>query len=175
MLCEKCGKHEANSHFKSNWGGAVTERHLCSDCAREEGFLGGSAGFAGLLGAFLGHAPAARESRCPRCGTRWSDIANSGRVGCEHCYSAFSRELSPTIENMFGRSTHRGKVARGAAAQGSPPAQAEGGGEKAPSPGPEDKIQALRAELSRAIAAEQYERAAALRDEIRGEEAGLHG
>ena len=35
MKCEKCGKNEANYYYSSNINGNVTEKHLCSDCARE--------------------------------------------------------------------------------------------------------------------------------------------
>lgn len=37
MKCEKCGK-EANFHYQSNVNGEKTEYHLCSDCAQAEGF-----------------------------------------------------------------------------------------------------------------------------------------
>ena len=35
MKCEKCGKNEANYYYSSNINGNVTEKHLCSECARE--------------------------------------------------------------------------------------------------------------------------------------------
>lgn len=37
MKCEKCGK-EANFHYQSNINGEKTEYHLCSECAQAEGF-----------------------------------------------------------------------------------------------------------------------------------------
>lgn len=40
MKCENCGKREATFYYKSNINGRVTERHLCRDCAREQGYAG---------------------------------------------------------------------------------------------------------------------------------------
>ena len=36
MKCEKCNKNEATFHSMTNINGKVTEKHLCSDCAKEE-------------------------------------------------------------------------------------------------------------------------------------------
>jgi protein arginine kinase activator len=46
MKCQKCGKNSVNFHYSSNVNGLVTETHLCSACAAEEGYNLGS--FAGL-------------------------------------------------------------------------------------------------------------------------------
>ena len=40
MKCEKCNEREASFHYSSNINGEKTEKHLCSECAREEGFGG---------------------------------------------------------------------------------------------------------------------------------------
>ena len=40
MMCEKCNAREATFFYSSNINGEKTERHLCADCAREEGFGG---------------------------------------------------------------------------------------------------------------------------------------
>ena len=38
MKCEKCGKNIANVHYRANYNGNVTEKHLCSQCAKEMGY-----------------------------------------------------------------------------------------------------------------------------------------
>jgi len=38
MKCQKCGKNEVNFHYSSNVNGCVTETHLCSVCAEESGY-----------------------------------------------------------------------------------------------------------------------------------------
>ena len=38
MKCQKCGEKEVNFFYSSNINGAVTETHLCSDCADGDGY-----------------------------------------------------------------------------------------------------------------------------------------
>ena len=39
MLCEKCGKNEANVYIKNVVNGETTEMHLCGECANEQGLF----------------------------------------------------------------------------------------------------------------------------------------
>ena len=58
MKCEKCGKNIANVHYKANYNGSVTEKHLCSQCARSEGLednIFGEAMLSDFFGGFLGN------------------------------------------------------------------------------------------------------------------------
>lgn len=36
MICDRCKKREATTYLKTNINGVVTEKHLCSECARFE-------------------------------------------------------------------------------------------------------------------------------------------
>lgn len=38
MKCEKCGNNEAVFHYQANVNGDKSEFHLCADCAKAEGF-----------------------------------------------------------------------------------------------------------------------------------------
>jgi len=38
MKCEHCGKNEVTFVYQSNLNGKVTEKHLCSECAKELGY-----------------------------------------------------------------------------------------------------------------------------------------
>jgi len=38
MKCQKCGKNEVNFRYSSNVNGCVTETNLCSQCATEAGY-----------------------------------------------------------------------------------------------------------------------------------------
>ena len=38
MKCEKCNEREANFFYTATINGETTQRHLCAECAREEGF-----------------------------------------------------------------------------------------------------------------------------------------
>jgi protein arginine kinase activator len=94
-------------------------------------------------------------SRCPTCGYEYSDFKKIGRLGCPECYDAFEAQLVPVLRHVHGSTQHAGKKATQV-------------GERAAI---RERMTALREELSAAIQAEDYERAAAIRDEIRGLEA----
>ncbi len=54
MKCENCGKEEVNFHYTSNINGNITEKHLCAECAVRLGFdkklgLSVNGGFGGEL------------------------------------------------------------------------------------------------------------------------------
>ena len=52
MKCEKCREKEATFFYSSNINGKKNERHLCADCAREEGF-GSALDYDGGFGSFF--------------------------------------------------------------------------------------------------------------------------
>ena len=54
MLCEKCGKNEANVYIKNIVNGKVTEQHLCSACAGESGAFKTASPFSTMGGIFDG-------------------------------------------------------------------------------------------------------------------------
>lgn len=156
MLCQKCGKNPATTHVKRTVNGKTTEYHLCAACAAEQG-LGQMLG--GLnLGDFWGSlfsepaAPAVSDTvRCEGCGKSFRDIAATGRAGCPACYATFYDRLLPSIQRIHGKTAHVGKA----------PAGAGGEAQRA------RELDALRRELNAAIASQEYEKCAKLRDRIR--------
>jgi protein arginine kinase activator len=88
---------------------------------------------------------------CSLCGSTSEDIARTGRVGCAVCYETFSKVLSPYITRIHGNTSHSGRIPVGA-----------GGKIRL-----RRKLDALKADLRRAVEAEEFERAAVLRDEIK--------
>ena len=169
MLCQHCQKNEATTHIKTNINGTVTEYRLCADCAQELGygsmFPDFTADFGGMLGSFLSAALPARSgaARCPECGYTMNDIKKSGKVGCANCYDLFFSELMPTIRSIHGNTEHIGKRPVIEYTENREE-------EKAPADDKTKKIEQLRAELKKAIEDENFERAAQLRDEIKGQE-----
>ncbi len=161
MLCDKCGKNMATTFYKQIINGEVSQIKLCPECAGE---LGNSSLYMGMpLGGFLsgvlgeGAAAAHREPvRCAGCGMSYREIAGAGRVGCHMCYDTFYDNLMPSLTKIHGRITHVGKIPSSASEE-----------LKARS-----HLTQLKKELSEAIASEEYEKAAALRDEIKTLERG---
>ena len=169
LLCEKCKKRTATVFYNENLNGKVRSYSLCGECAaklREKGELQEVTSMIGsfadpfsalhddLFGGFFG-MPAMKaistEKKCEGCGCTYSDIAESGRVGCPACYTTFRDELSRTIRSIHGTTAHTGSV----------PSRHRAQQERA------EQLKRLKAELQEAVQKEDYERAASLRDEVR--------
>lgn len=170
MLCQHCNKNEATTHVKTMINGEYTEYWLCPECAREMGygsmFPDLSTDFGGLLSSFFSTALPARSgaARCKTCGSSLNDIKRTGKVGCADCYDIFYNELMPTIRSIHGNTQHKGKrpnVIEYTVNEDEADTKAKSA----------DKLAALRAELKKAVEDENFERAAQLRDEIKGLEA----
>ena len=160
--CDECGK-EATVFWKENINGNVKEAHLCADCAQKKEwgkFFSEPAFFEDLFPSFplFSHAlaPAYRSSGavCPTCGETVEEIRERGKFGCPDCYRSFRDRLD--LAPFIGRGYRGGRLA----------AKAEEKKED-----PKAKIESLRAKLKKAVAEENYEEAARLRDTIRGLEA----
>lgn len=161
--CDHCDQ-PAVVHETVIKGGVASEVHLCEAHAAELGYgPGGATGgvpVAALLTAFVAApASAAAVRGCPGCGTTLGQIRQSGTLGCPECYATFEKALSPIVQRaQAGAVGHVGRVPSGASAR-------------------EAQV-ALRAklvrELEEAVASEQYERAARIRDRIH-ELAGIIG
>lgn len=162
MLCQNCGKNEATTHVKRIINGETAETHLCAQCAAALGYEAVFPSFGlnlgNLFGGFFGDMPVSRLSnkviRCEKCGCSFDDIAKSGMVGCADCYKTFYDKLLPTVQRIHGRTEHQGKFPQGASEEVK---QAH-------------RLAELREELNKAIDEQNFERAAQLRDEIKGME-----
>ena len=167
MLCQNCGKNEATTHIKQIINGDMAESHLCSDCASHLGYsdvfsgfgLNLSGLFGGLLGDMMPSISAGKSPRCPKCGTSFEEIVRSGKVGCADCYRTFYDKLLPSIQRIHGKIKHSGKVTNSA--------PVESKEETA-----EEKIEKLKIAMNEAVAKQEFETAAKIRDEIRALEGG---
>lgn len=139
--------------------GKVSELALCEACARAKGlFDPQSLTFAEkffpeefkqrvdkLVRELSGDAqpepvtpPMSMLNNCPVCGFSVEDYRRTGHLGCPDCYSVFARELNPGSEPESEPATEAAPVTKAR----------------------------LQKELQQAIAREDYERAAVLRDQI---------
>ncbi len=107
---------------------------------------------------FIDDAPPQPENKkktsnltCPLCGRTFKDFMHTGRFGCGACYNAFDAKIRPLMKQLHGADSHVGR-------------------------GPElDRKKAesisrelnLKEELREAIAQEEYERAAEIRDKLK--------
>ncbi len=163
MLCENCGKNEAAIHLTRLDNNETTTHHLCAACAEERGWSAGPPAYAPLadfiaqMGKSIAAETVVTAGTCPSCGLTLADFKKTGRLGCARCYSTFDASLRGLLRKLHGGTQHSGKVYL------------------PPDPTETDRtarVVSLRRSLSRAVEAEDFERAAALRDQIRRLEAG---
>lgn len=156
MKCHRCGQREASVHWLEITGEARHSVWLCADCAaageRE------ADGIAEPLVSFLGRGlgPNGAGVACTACGTTLDDLRRDNRLGCARCYVTFRPVLLPLLARYHRHVTHVGRVPGGAR------------------PGTRlAELTRLRLALTKAVAAEEFERAAQLRDRLRELEDGL--
>lgn len=150
MLCEKCGKLPAGIHFSQNINGVQSELHVCANCAAKMGYWGATSIFGKSFWNIINDIPDSHVS-CPFCGQTIEQFSTMKRIGCEKCYSHFSRFLDPIIRKIQFSNTHIGKIPKGA----NPRLKLS------------RELDSLKAQLNDAVKAEEYEKAAILRDKIR--------
>lgn len=161
--CDRCGKNEASIHLTQIQSNEMTTRHLCEPCAAALGLDAGGpaaaaplADFLAQMGKAIGAEATATAGTCPACGLTLADFKRTGRLGCSRCWSAFEGSLRGLLRKLHGGTQHVGRVYLSADPSQSDRAQ---------------RVTALRRSLQRAVDEEDFERAAALRDQIRRLEA----
>jgi protein arginine kinase activator len=173
MTCQRCGKRDATIHLVEMVDGQRRSHWLCPVCAGDvpddpeetPGFPFGAGRTDGnaaeedeTLAAFLGQVfdratgPGQSDPpACTVCGYTFGQFRQNNRLGCPHCYAAFRRPLLGILGHLHRHVTHLGKT----------PAQLQGGGDL------RSRLSRKRVALEKAIAAEDFEAAARLRDEIK--------
>lgn len=160
MTCEHCREREAVVSLTQVVEGEARTVGLCGPCAAEKGIQTAAGAEQTPLGGFLsamwkGAEPGAPPElappgRCPGCRASFADFRDAGRLGCAQCYGIFEPSLRLLLRRYHGSTSHQGRR---------PPTEAAG--EQGALTG------RLREELRQAVAAEQFELAAQLRDRLR--------
>ena len=155
---EGCG-NRAVVHLEKVVNGHQSHHYYCEGCAAEKGIGPTPSAFdIGEILAQMGAEAAGggdETEACGFCGLGHGDFKKTGRLGCPECYGSFEAKLRKLLRRIHGSDQHAGKVYL-------PP------GPVADEAG---RLRALRGRLARAVAAEDFEQAATLRDVIRSIEA----
>ena len=148
MICDKCGTEENVIRVVKVIDGRRQEVFLCEKC------LNNSLADEQLGSAEKKVAPQVTDDLeeyenliCDNCGLSWAEILESGYLGCEVCYESFEEKIEDWLLVVQGASKNRQKQIEHDA--------------------PEDfKLTRLKLKLREAIAREDFEVAARLRDQI---------
>lgn len=158
MLCDRCKMKEAKIYYTEITGGKKIEQHLCEDCAAELTSFQKEIPLESLLSGLLGiGSGSSRERVCQVCGMSYQEFQKVGKFGCENCYKIFGRLHQGTLKRIQGATAHTGKIAASW--------QQESFKQQEKQEQPDPLL--LKKALEEAIAKEEYEEAARLRDEIR--------
>jgi protein arginine kinase activator len=168
MLCENCKQKDATVSFSEVKNHTKIEHRLCEDCAQNYSPYIAAPAFShslqSILGQFLEAVVAKAEQeeskiKCEHCGISYHEFRKQGRLGCEHDYDSFAESLGKLVHNLQGSDQHTGKK---------PHVFAESEKKRV-------ILAALQEQLQIAVAAERYEEAAKIRDQIRATERQHHG
>ena len=159
MVCDNCGSSDAVVHLTQIVNNEMSTFKLCEKCAAAKGLETTPEPANFPLTDFLaqmGEEHPEREeeagAQCAFCGLTFGDFREAGRLGCPHCYQTFEGHLRRLLRRIHGGTQHVGKVYL-------PPDPTISEMEK--------RLEGLRRKLERAVEAEDFERAAEIRDEIR--------
>ena len=161
MMCDECGQNPATIHIATIIGGNKKDENLCHQCwqKRNAALLGGLQ-VGDLLSKLLGAKPKQEKAEepeekielyCDGCGMSYHEFQKTGRVGCAHCYEVFGEHMEKTLKSIHGHARHVGKA----------PAHLAGEMDA------QRQMEDLRRQMDEAIAVEDFEQAAVLRDRIR--------
>ncbi len=168
MKCDRC-ENEATVHETLIKENVPVEKNLCESCAAQSGMVK-TPGIDNILDTELvkqqlmkvkdpARTPQVRVVACPHCKLTAAEFRQTGLLGCPHCYQAFGAHIAGLIERAHeGATKHIGKRPGRAGTDQDKLVQLQ---ERA------ERLRRLHSQLDDAIAAEQYEQAARLRDEIR--------
>lgn len=192
MLCERCKIREANIQYTEVINGVKTDHHFCTQCAKEMDFgqysalFEGEFPFARILSALLsGESPSQKVDKyqqivCPTCGMTYQEFVDNSSFGCADCYDVFDVLIHDNIKQIQGSDSHKGKhpIYQNSSRQNAEEGNAGDGG-PAEDAGPasrmsaEEQIRSLERKLKEALKLEEYETAAACRDQIRELKKGM--
>ncbi len=157
MLCCVCKEKEAKVHLTQIVGDKMQKVDLCEGCAAQKG-VNDPAGFS-LADLLLGlgasqemeQTAGGTDLKCPNCGFTQADFKKAGRLGCSECYVTFSEGLEGLLKTMHKGTKHSGKT----------PQAFQQSRELS------DRLRSLQKKLDKAVAEEDFEQAATMRDEIK--------
>ena len=185
MLCQNCGKNEANVRYTESINGVKKELHLCTKCSEELGIGINHMDFnmpinlSSFLGDFLQETEtnflhemvSPKTLMCDECHMTYDEFVNTGKFGCGNCYEVFSNNIDPLLKNIHVANRHVGRKIQIDKNKQNKDITNNKANEQNVGAGPVSaqvgEIEMLKNKLKIAIQEERYEDAAKIRDEIK--------
>lgn len=165
MQCDYCDS-KATVFFTQIVDGQTTKSSLCEKCATEHGVTDPEGFLIGHIQAIPQQASEKMSQKqqpteevvketashlvCPGCGFAFEDLKKTGRLGCSQCYQYFRDDIKHNLTGMHKGVCHHGRVPEG---------MLEAFEKR-------QQLEKLQLAMNEAIDTEDYEKAAAIRDEI---------
>lgn len=155
MLCQLCKKNPATIKISYMIADKKSEMNICKECAEHKGIDNPINTLPQIFDNFIvellgEHASGEDTWECESCGTTWEEFQKTGLFGCEICYQTFKDELDILLRRIHGSNKHIGSRPHSQRTHLDPA-----------------EIKRIERELQAAIASENFELAAELRDLIR--------
>lgn len=150
--CDCCQQPAVIHEIDTTNGIAI---HLCKQHAIDAGYsIPETPPVTELINQFtVNQSAKQKRAGCPTCGTTLGRYRKTGLLGCPDCYDRFERNLTPlVIRAHAGGGVHVGRVPN----------------KSVELVDIQVRRKQLIEELDRAVAREEYERAASLRDQLSG-------
>ena len=163
MLCDNCGKREANVRYSENINGRRKELNLCEECSKKLGIgqmdFSMPIDFSSFLGGFMDGFET--PELIPM-------INQLKAFECDSCYDVFEDRLDPIIRRIQGSNHHVGRIGKIVDNKINDRVEKkEHKVEENKKNKEQSKMDTLQEELKKAIKEERYEDAAKIRDEIK--------
>lgn len=175
MLCDNCGKKEANVRYYTNINGVEKQMNLCEECSQKLGVtdfsfdmpIDFSSFFSDFLEDFSNSSflKMPEELRCKGCNSTFEEIAREGKFKCPKCYETFEDKIDLIMNKIHGSNRHIGrigKITNDEVQNVENVKQTKIENEKS-----NNKIENLKNKLKDLVKEEKYEEAAKVRDEIK--------
>ena len=104
------------------------------------------------------------EIKCKNCGYTLSKYKSTGLFGCDNCYSTFKNEVDRILKTIQGSNRHVGRLNASKIQDKTEDVKTK---KQVKADKAENKLDELKERLQKEIKAEEFEKAAITRDEIK--------
>ncbi|MDL2263706.1 UvrB/UvrC motif-containing protein [Synergistaceae bacterium OttesenSCG-928-I11] len=183
MICSNCGKREVEVLIKQVINQEVHNLNLCRVCAEQMGFISPDTPSITISFSLSDAEPVkakkkknvSRQRReeqenaltCSGCGMIYGTFRETGLLGCAECYESFRFPLGAYLQEVQGAESHWGGMSEMFSdivlSDDSPVMNIRA----ARNVERNSEVERIRSEIEEAVANEEYERAAELRDRLK--------